>query len=336
MQTKKNKFLRFILIFIKRSKQASLVPSSVSIAFYALLSIFPFLILLGNLLPLFHITPDVVVDYLSILIPEALLPVAKPIVLSLLSGSSGGLLSVSTLTLLWASSRAINCLQNSMTAAYGIHSERNYIVRRFIGFVSVLLFLVLIGLLLFLFSFSDMLFSFLIPAMPWIEPLRDVIDNLRWPVVLVFVFFMLVLVYLIAPSAKVRFREAIPGALFATMVLLLLVQLFALYVRVATRSLSGYGALSTFFILMFWLEYSAMAVVVGALLNASIYEYRFGEDSLQSSKLDEWNLLLDDKLSNYAKKKLLALQTRHIDKKNTAQSHETTKDTKHKGEDNNE
>ncbi len=308
MDTVKKKTLQFISIFIKRSKQASLVSVSVNIAFYTLLSVFPFLILLGNLLPLFQITPEVMVEYLSILIPEALLPAVKPLVLSLLSGSSGGFLSASTLALLWAASRAINCLQNSMTAAYGIRSERNYIVRRFIGFFSVLLFFVLIGLLLFLFSFGDMLASFLSPVLTWLEPLRQVIDNLRWPVVLIFVFLMLILVYLIAPSAKVRFREALPGAVFATFSLLLLVQLFALYVRVATRSLSSYGALSSFFILMFWLEYSAMAVVVGALLNASIHEFRFGEDSLQSSKLDEWNLLLDNKLDSYVQRKLRSMR----------------------------
>ncbi len=314
MERVKENTVRFARIFIKRCQQASLVSSAVYIAFYALLSLFPFLIFLGNLLPLFHITPDGLVEYLSILIPEALLPAVKPIMLSLLQSSSGGLLSISTIALLWSSSRVISCLQNSMNAAYGISRDRNYVVRRLVGFVSVLLFLGSSAILLLLLSFSDMLISFLSPVFGWLSSMQNTIENLKWPVVLILVFFLLVQVYLITPSAKVRIKEAMPGALFSTLGLLILVQLFAFYVRVATRSLSSYGALSSFFILMFWLEYSAMTVVVGALLNASIREYRFGADSLQKSKLDEWNSMLDNKVSSYMKKRYERIKKQKTEK----------------------
>ncbi len=323
----KDKSLCFVRIFIKRSRQASLVTSSAVIAFYTLLSLFPFLILLGNMLPLFHITSDVMVEYLSILIPSALLPTFEPIVTSLLNSSSGSLLSISTLVLLWSSSRATSCVQNCMNAAYGIRTDRSYLMRRFVGFLSVFLFLVLVGALLLFFSFSDILFSFFEPLFSWLGTAQNWVDNLKWPVVILFVFLLLMLVYLIAPSAKVRFFEAIPGAVFATIGLLALVQLFALYVRVATRSLTSYGALSSFFILMFWLEYSAMTVVVGALFNASIREFRFGEDSLRPSKLDEWDTFLDDKLMGYFQKKWNARKARMQEKKQAGQNSEKPLDS---------
>ncbi len=285
--------LRFFKIAIQRLDSAELTSTSVIIAFYALLSFFPLLILIGNLLPLFHLTPEAITSYLETLVPQAVLPVLEPIALSLLKNSSGGLLSVSSIALLWSAGRGISYLQNGMNRVYGIPTDRSYIARHLIGFFFILLIILLVGLFLLLFSFSDMLLAYLAPEVPWAGPVRDVVRGVKWPVALVFLFCLFTPLYVIAPSARLRVRDAMPGAIFSSIGLILLVQLFALYVNFSTRLLSSYGALSSFFVLMFWLNISAMIVVLGALLNASVQEFRFGKIRVDASRIDS---LIDNRV----------------------------------------
>ncbi len=81
------------------------------VAYYLLLSFFPILIIVGNLLPYFNITPETVLPYLSEAIPPNVFSFLKPAITDLLESSSGGMLSISVLAALWSSSRGINALE---------------------------------------------------------------------------------------------------------------------------------------------------------------------------------------------------------------------------------
>ncbi len=283
---KKESIKRFFSILAQRYSASELTGTSIIIAYYVLLSLFPLLILLGNLLPLFSITPQVAIGYMETLVPAPVMPVLEPIILSLLSHSSGGLLSVSSIALLFTSSRGISHMQSGMSRAYGISTERGYLARHLVGFLGMLLIVTLIGAFLLVFSFGDMFLGYLSPHVEWAASLRVLVRGVKWPFTLGFMFCLFTIIYLIAPSAKVRIRDAMPGAALASGGLLLLVQLFALYVNFSTRAFSSYGALSSFFVLMFWLNFSAMLVVAGAVLNASIQEFRFGKESVGQNRLD--------------------------------------------------
>ncbi len=300
---KKEGVKRFVSIVAQRYSASQLTGTSIIIAYYVLLSLFPLLILLGNLLPLFQITPASAVDYMKTLVPEAVMPVLEPILLSLLSHSSGGLLSVSSIALLFTSGRGISHMQSGMNRAYGIPQDRGYLARHLVGFLGMLLILLLIGLFLLVFSFGDMFLGYIAPKAEWAASLRVLVRGAKWPVTLGFMFCLLTIVYVIAPSAKVRLRDAMPGAALASGGLLLLVQLFALYVNFSTRAFSSYGALSSFFVLMFWLNFSAMLVVVGAVLNASIQEFHFGKESVGQNKLDTLGQRLYTRLKERRKKR---------------------------------
>ncbi|MDL2253739.1 YihY/virulence factor BrkB family protein [Ruminococcaceae bacterium OttesenSCG-928-I18] len=299
----KEKLLRFAKIVISRYNTSELTSTSVIIAYYVLLALFPLLILFGNLLPLLHIDPDTVIVYIETLLPEAVLPIMEPIIFNLLTSASGGLLSLSTVALIWSASKGISYMQNGMNKAYGIKAGTSYVARRIISMACMLLIVLLVGSFLVVFSFGDAVLAYISPAVEWAGPLRQTMRSVRWPVTVFFLLCMLTIVYVIAPAVKVRIREALPGAALAAAGLLLLVQLFALYVRFSTRSLSSYGTLSSFFVLMIWLNFSAMIVVAGAVLNASVHEYRFGKASENQNVIDS---LFEEKVVPKVKKRFFS------------------------------
>lgn len=282
----KKKWQQLFSIFMQRFSGTAVTDTSALIAFYLLLSLFPLFIAIGNILPFFNIDPSFVVEYLTLIVPQPVLSFLVPIINSLLSSTSGTLLSVGVIGAVWSSSRGIGYLQKGMNKAYGLPNAGNFIVRRLVSLVTIgLVLLLLIAFALF-FSFGVMALDSLAPIIPWAGELLRSIIGLKWPVAILFIFLLLCIVYRITPDVKVRIRDVMPGAAFATVGLLGLVQGFAVYLSFATRSFSSYGALGAFFILMFWLNFSAMIVLVGAVINASISEFRFGKAVEEHGRVD--------------------------------------------------
>ena len=66
----KNKFVQFILTLRTTLSQGEIFDSSIIIAYYILFSIFPIIIIIGNVLPLFHIDTAPIAKYLNIVFPD--------------------------------------------------------------------------------------------------------------------------------------------------------------------------------------------------------------------------------------------------------------------------
>lgn len=119
---------------IKRSSSININNTSIVIAYYALLAIFPSIILLGNTLPLLNIKASTVLVYLESAVPATIYKTLYPIIISFLDHSSGGLISVSALVALWATSRGVNALKLAFNETYGVEESQSAITARIISF----------------------------------------------------------------------------------------------------------------------------------------------------------------------------------------------------------
>lgn len=275
MQNKKLR--RFIGILRARLQGAEVGTTSVVIAYYLLLSLFPLLIVAGNILPYLNIDPASVIAYVETLLPQPVRPLLEPVIRSLLSQASGGLLSISILGTLWSASKGVSFLQKGMDKAYGIpKNSSSFVAKRLVSLITLLLVLLMLVAFALVYSFGQLLLETLAPQLPWAGSLLGFLGGLKWPVTLVFLFLMLLIVYRVTPDVQLKLKEAVPGALLATAGLFALVQAFTLYIRFSTATVSGYGALAGFIVLMFWLNFTAILVLLGAVLNAAIGEYRRG------------------------------------------------------------
>ncbi len=106
------KLMRFIETTQNRITDSEMGTTSVVVAYYLLLSLFPLMIALGNLLPYLSIDPNTVLSYVQELIPNQIYDFIGPAIENLLTTSSGGLLSISALAALWSASQSINALQS--------------------------------------------------------------------------------------------------------------------------------------------------------------------------------------------------------------------------------
>ncbi|WP_233617885.1 YihY/virulence factor BrkB family protein [Actinomadura sp. WAC 06369] len=92
----------------------------------------------------------------------------------------------------------------------------------------------------------------------------------KWPVLLVVISLLFSLLYWAAPNVRRRFRWVTPGGAVAVLVWLAASGLFALYVAGFSSYNKTYGSLAGVIVFLVWLWISNLAILLGAELNAEL------------------------------------------------------------------
>jgi membrane protein len=96
-------------------------------------------------------------------------------------------------------------------------------------------------------------------------------DLLRWPIAFAAILLFFAFVYYLAPDTTPRsWKWVSPGSLTGGAMWLALSGLFALYTSFSGSYDRTYGSLAGAIILLLWLQYSAVALLFGAELNAQL------------------------------------------------------------------
>ena len=254
---------RFFSIAKERVKISEFTTYSIVVAYYLLLSLFPLLITVGNILP-FLIMPSTIYQFLG------------PAIKDLLTQSSGGLLSISAITTIWSASKSINALQKAMNKSLGVE-QRTGIVARILSVLVLILFLFAMVALSLIIGAGQVLLDAIQPIFAIPDSFVNIFQTVKWPLTFVALFLLMAIIYWMIPNVKMKLRSVLPGAIFATIGWLLLSQVFGLYARYFATTVSGYQIIGSFVVLMLWLNFAAMIIILGSVLNASMEEFYNGE-----------------------------------------------------------
>ncbi|GED49157.1 YihY/virulence factor BrkB family protein [Carnobacterium maltaromaticum] len=284
----KKEWLRFFETIQRKYQEAEVTNSSVVIAYYLLLSFFPIVIIIGNLLPLLNLDINTILPYFSTIIPEAIYQEIVETIHRLLTSSSSGMLSFGIVAAFWAASKGMNAMQVSMNKAYGVEPRKNMFVIRLASLAFTLILVLGIVALVLVFSFGQVVLNYLTPLLQLPEELVAIFQSVKWPVTLFVLLFVFTLVYYMVPNAQVKVKFVLPGAIFATIGWVLLSQAFAIYVRYFSGRTLSYGSVGIFIVLMLWLNGSGIVLTLGAVINASIDEFRHGKIENNSSRIGDY------------------------------------------------
>ncbi|MFD6953297.1 ribonuclease [Nocardiopsis sp. TSRI0078] len=92
----------------------------------------------------------------------------------------------------------------------------------------------------------------------------------KWPVVLLIVVFMIALLYWASPNAERGFRWVSPGSVLAIVLWLLASAAFAFYVANFASYSRTYGSMATVVVFLVWLWISNIAILLGEEFNSEI------------------------------------------------------------------
>ncbi|WP_285494433.1 YihY/virulence factor BrkB family protein [Actinomadura sp. NBRC 104425] len=243
-------------------------------AFFALLSLPPLVIglvgLMGHLRGLLgpgtvgEIRTWMIAQAETVLTGPAVDSVVVPLIDEVIRGGSPNIVSLSFVFTLWAGSRATNVYVDTITIAYGLSGVRGVVRTRLRAF-----FLYLVGLVVMLVVLPLLVVgpALLRRALP--EEGAGYVMAAYWPVVVTLSILFLALLYHMSVPVRTSWWRQVPGAVLALVIWIVGGFLLRLYL---SGSLSGgisvYGPLSASIAVLAWLYVAALAVLVGATLNA--------------------------------------------------------------------
>ncbi|WP_246236992.1 YihY/virulence factor BrkB family protein [Actinomadura chibensis] len=243
-------------------------------AFFALLSLPPLVIgLIGTMGHLRGaIGPDAVADIRTwvighaqqVLTAEAVNTTVVPLLNDVINGGRVDIVSVSFLISLWAGSRATNVYVDTITIAYGLSGIRGVIRTRLRAF-----FLYLVGLLVLVVVIPLLVAG---PALvrQALPESAQAVQLLYWPVVISLSIVFLATLYHVSVPVRTAWWRAVPGAALALLIWIFGSITLRIYLTGSFSGVSVYGSLAAAIAVLAWLYVAALAVLIGATLNAEI------------------------------------------------------------------
>ncbi|CAN5321813.1 YihY/virulence factor BrkB family protein [soil metagenome] len=253
-------------------------------AFFAVLSTFPALLVAGSLLGLLEVVvgqdvaqeaQDRVLDVLSLVLTDEASGVIDS-VRSLFEDSRGGLLTFATVGALVSLSGAFGVAINAPNLAHDAAETRTWLRRRLLGLAMAVATLVLVAL-----SLTVLIVG---PLFGRGEELADLIglggafaftwDVLRLPAMAAALVLWATAVLRSAPSRRLRWRDALPGALLAALLWGAASAGFRVYLGFAAATNPVLGAFGGGAIVMIWVYLLSLSLLIGGELNAVLLQRR--------------------------------------------------------------
>jgi membrane protein len=258
---------------VKETRQDGVTDTAAALAYYAFLAI-PAALLVS--LGVFSVLagPDTIerlLDELGKIVPAETIDLLRESLTRAIENRSGGLalIVLGFLLALWTATGAMNALMRGLNAVYHRDETRGFIRQRLtaLGMLACLL-------LAFALSFGLLVLGPVISD--WLGGLLDLEGvfgwiwwTLQWPLLVGGLLFAFAGVLYFGPNfAHPRWRFITPGSVVAVAIWIAASGLFAIYVSLFGSYNKAWGSLAAVIIMLTWLWLSALALLLGAEVNA--------------------------------------------------------------------
>ena len=208
---------------------------------------------------------DAVLDLSSRLLTDrAVNSIIEPTLTDVLRGGRFDVISLGFVLALWSGSRALNVFIDTITVMHGLGGHRGIVRTRALSFVLYILALITGIAAIPLMVVGPTLLG------EWLPDRADFLLRFYWPVIGVICICFLATLYHLSVPVRTSWRFNLPGAVFS-----LLAWVFGSFLLrwvltvTAADSRSIYGPLAAPIAVLLWLYLVAIAVLIGAAVNAS-------------------------------------------------------------------
>jgi len=189
----------------------------------------------------------------------------------LFDGSNAGALTTGLIFSIYAASRGFVAVVGALDVAYGYNTTRGWLATRLVGF-GLTVSSVMVAAVVMLMAVVGPLFGVGAGIADRVGAGRGFVlawDLARWPLVAIVLVVWSATVYHVAPSHRTPWRSELPGALIATFWWVIVSLGFNRYLAAASSGANAvFGLLGGALSVMFWLYLMSMGLLVGAEINA--------------------------------------------------------------------
>ena len=190
--------------------------------------------------------------------------VIEPTVTDVLEGGRFDVISVGFVLALWSGSRALNVFVDTITVMHGLGGERSIVRTRALSFGLYVMAIVTGIITLPLVVAGPTMVRRILPNRV------DMLMTLYWPVVILLCICFLATLYHVSVPVRTNWSFNLPGATFSLVAWILGSYALRWVLTVtAAESKSIYGPLAAPIAVLLWLYLVAIAVLIGAAVNAA-------------------------------------------------------------------
>ncbi len=266
----KRRVIQMIVLSIKQIRDPYYHGFAAQLAFYFLMSIVPTIIVLSQLLGIFSISLGTLGDLIEQYVAE---DVAN-VVLKLFAYQSTGAMNIVFVAItLWAASRAEFALMRiaNYTLTGGKSTGNGYWRERIRAFKTMALTLFTLAFGLIILVYGELIIKLVAATLITTIGMNYKVDVfwlvLRWPVTMALYFLMVSYSYYILPSERLKFRQIVPGSIFASVGMLVVTVGYKIYAEYVSNYDILYGSMAAVVAVMMWFYFLAWALVLGVLCN---------------------------------------------------------------------
>lgn len=268
--------LRFVLAVYQKFTADAASFLAASISYYALLSLFPLILLALTLAAYYYGTEkglQEIIAYTKTFFPQFSNFIAAN--LRAATAARRSLSVVGLAGLLWAGTAIFDAIEFSLNKVWQVQTPRHFVVAKLLSLAFAVALVLSLMSLTFISTFLDAFlsyFSSLTVRLPYYYT-----TTLATVFMVGLNFLLFLFLYTVVPNKKFKLKENFYGAALAALLWESLKRLFSFYIAKVARYQFIYGSLGAAIGLLFWLYLSALVLILGAEVNAVIYSWRMQE-----------------------------------------------------------
>ncbi len=263
--------MRRLKLFMEKCEQDNIGAFAAQAAFFLLLSLIPFLMVLITLLQHTVVSEATLLKYVNGLVPEYIAPFVVSIIHEVYH-KSAGVVSVTAVAAVWSAAKGVQHMASGFNEIYGVQETRNLLVRRFWAVVyTMVLMLSIVAALVFL-VFGNSIRGMLAGYVPFLAQATELLFRLRGLIMLGGLSCVFTVLFKTLPNNKaitdhrLTFRNQFPGAALCAIAW----SLFSLGISIYLDYFHGfsmYGSLTTIVLVMLWLYFGMYIMMLCAEVN---------------------------------------------------------------------
>lgn len=258
-------FLRKMFNLIKQP-QMRVLPGQ--LAFFFILSFIPLLVIVANIISYFGLSLNTIREAIASSLPGDIAGTMVDFVSG--KGLSWNIVAFLIMALILASNGAHSIIITS-NEIYKV--EDKGIVKRRLK--AILMTIMLVGLLFFLLVVpvcGKLIFTLVKESatnQEFVSMVYGIYNVLKYPLSIILIYFIVKVLYTIAPDQKIESHTTVIGSLFTAILWAIATSIFSFYVEKFAYYDLLYGSISNLIILFIWVYILAYIFVLGLIINAS-------------------------------------------------------------------
>lgn len=276
-----------LVFFFKGSQKSSISLRANAITYSFIIAFVPALLFLFTLIPYIPIynLNEIILNSLREILPAAAYQAVDDTIEDIVTRQQGGLLSISFLISIYFASNGILAIMSAFNHSSHSIETRTNLQKRLVSLLLVFILAISIiisagamaisSYLLYQMQAKGMISSnfslFLLKAGQWITILLTSLISFSS-------------IFYLAPVKRGSFPFFSAGSVLAAVLSVITFKIFTFFIENFSNVNRFYGSLGTLIVVIMWINLTALMLLIGFELNASIYEAKKNDESKQPEK----------------------------------------------------